>query len=122
MGSDLIALAFALALGTAVVILGLRRNLGDTTRDWLPRFGEASEHATATPGPSDGGQRRRPLSPRQRRWIAGGYLLIGLCNAAFAVLSADDRVFHATIAALWVLIAVAFLLKKWPPSVDRSVA
>lgn len=115
MSSDLIALVVAIALGVAVVGMGLRRNLGDTTRDWLPRPGEASEWVTATSGAPDGERRHRPLSPRQRRWIVGVYLLLSLCNAALALSEADDRLFHAIIAGLWALLAVAFLLKKWPP-------
>jgi predicted lysophospholipase L1 biosynthesis ABC-type transport system permease subunit len=58
----------------------------------------------------------------KRRWIVWGYLLISLCNAALALLWANDRLLHAIIAALWVLSAVAFLLKKWPPSVDGSIS
>jgi hypothetical protein len=122
MSSDFIAWIIAIALGVAVVGLGWRRELADTTRNWLPQFGEASEQATVPPGPSDAVQRRRPLSPGQRRWIAGGYLLISLGNAALALLGADDRLFHAIIAALFALLAVAFLLKKWPPSVDGSIS
>jgi hypothetical protein len=122
MSSDFIAWVVAIALGVAVVGLGWRRKLADTTRNWLPRFGEASEQATVPPGLSDAEKRRRPLSPQQRRWIVWGYLLIGLCNAALALLGADDRLFHAIIAALFALSAVAFLLKKWPPSVDGSIS
>lgn len=36
MGNDLIAWIVAIALGIPVVILGLRRKLGDTTSNWLP--------------------------------------------------------------------------------------
>lgn len=122
MSSDFIAWIVAIALGVAVVGLGWRRKLADTTRNWLPRFGEASEQATVPPGPSDAEQRRRPLSSRQRRWIVWGYLLISLCNAALALLGADDRLFHAIIAALFALSAVAFFLKKWPISVDGSIS
>jgi hypothetical protein len=122
MSSDFIAWIVAIALGVAVVGLGWRRKLADTTRNWLPRFGEASEQATVPPGPSDAEQRHRPLSPRQRRRIVWGYLLISLCNAALALLGADDRLFHAIIAALFALSAVAFLLKKWPPFVDGSIS
>jgi hypothetical protein len=49
MGSDLIAWVVAITLGVAVVILGLRRNLGDVTQEWLPRFGESPEPVTAMP-------------------------------------------------------------------------
>ena len=122
MSSDLIAWVVAITLGVAVVVLGLRRNLSDTTRNWLPRFGEGSGEAIGPPKPSDVERRRRPLSPRQRRWMAGLYLLICLSNAARALLEADDRLLHATFAALFALAAVAFLLKWWPPSVDRSIS
>jgi hypothetical protein len=110
MSSDLIAWVVAITLGTAVVILGLRRNLSETTRNGLPRFGGDPERATATLGLYEGEEgRRRPLSPRQRRWLVSFYLLIALTDAAFAVLSADDRLFHASTAGLWALGAV-FLL------------
>jgi hypothetical protein len=123
MSSDLIAWVVAITLGIAVVVLGLRRNLSDTTRNGLPRFGGDPERATATLGLYEGEERRRrPLSPGQRRWIVWGYLLMSLGNAALALLAADDRLFHAIIAALFVLLAVAFLLKKWPPSVDGSIS
>src|SRR6478609_9609615 len=119
MSRDLIALMGALVLGTAVVILGLRRNLSETTREWLPRFGGDSEQPTV--GLYEGGDRpRQPPSPRQRRWMASLYLLLALSNLAFAVLSADGRLFHAGIAALWVLAAVVFLLRKSPDSPDES--
>jgi hypothetical protein len=39
MSSDFVAWVIAIALGIAVVVLGLRRNLSETTRNWLPRFG-----------------------------------------------------------------------------------
>src|SRR4051794_31428675 len=84
MSSDFIAWIVAIALGAAVVGLGWQRKLANTTRNWLPRFGEASEQVTVAPGLSDREQRRRPLSPRQRRWIVWGYLLLSLCNAALA--------------------------------------
>lgn len=64
MSSDLIALAVAITLGIAVVVLGLRRNLSDTTRNGLPPFGGASEGATVMLGLYEGEERRRrPLSP-----------------------------------------------------------
>jgi hypothetical protein len=122
MSSDLIAWVVAITLGVAVVGLGLRRNLADTTRNWLPRPGEASEWVNATRGSTDGERRRRPLSPRRRRWIVWGYLLFSLCNAALALLWANERLFHAIIAALFALNALAVLLKKWPPSVDGSIS
>jgi hypothetical protein len=48
MSSDLIAWVVAITLAIAVVVLGLRRNLSETTRNGLPRFGGDSEQATAT--------------------------------------------------------------------------
>ncbi len=110
MDSDFIALVVAITLGIAVVVLGLRRNLSETTRNGLPRFGGDPTGATATLGLYEGGERRRrPLSPRQRRWLVLFYLLIALTHAAFAVLSADDRLLHASTSGLWTLGAV-FLL------------
>ena len=122
MSSELIAWVVAITLGVAVVVLGMRRNLADTTRDWLPRPGEPSEWVVAALGSPDGGRWRRPFSPRQRRLAVWGYLLIGLCNAALALLWANERLFHAIIAALFALLAVAVLLKKWSPSVDGSIS
>jgi hypothetical protein len=117
MSSDLIALAIALTLGAAVVVLGLRRNLSETTRNGLPRFGGDSERATATLGLYEGEARqRRPLSPRQRRWLVSFYLLMALTDATFAVLSADDRLRHASAAGLFAL-GAAFLL--WQGSSHR---
>jgi hypothetical protein len=114
MSSDLIAWVVAITLGIAVVVLGLRRNLADVTQSWPPRFGEASKPVTATPEPLDGGQGRRELSPRQRRFAIWAYLLASVFNAALAVLSADDRLLHAVSAALFAIGAVVFLLKRSP--------
>jgi hypothetical protein len=111
MSSDLIAWIVAITLGLAVVGLGLRRDLGEVTRKWLPQFGEASNRATATPGPVDDGQMRRQLSPGQRRFAIWSYLLLGLCYAVIAILSADDRLLHASTAAVWATGAVVLLLK-----------
>lgn len=118
MGSDLVPWVVAMTLGIAVVVLGLRRNLSETTRNGMPRFGRSPDQATVTLGLYEGGQRRRPpLSPKQRRRLASFYLLLALTNAAFAVLSADDRLFKASTACLWTLTA-AFLL--WQGSSHRS--
>jgi len=122
MSSDLIAWIVAIALGVAVVVLGLRRNLGETTRNWLPRSEGASEQETGELGPPGDDQRRRPLSPRQRRWMSGGFLLFGLAYAVMAVLWANDRLIHAVFAALWVIIAVAYFQGKLPLSANRSTS
>jgi hypothetical protein len=112
LSGDLIALAVALALGIAVVVVGLRRDLSETTRNGLPRFGEDHERATPALGLYEGEERRRrPLSPRQRRWLGSFYLLMALTYAAFAVLSADDRLLDASTAALFAL-GAAFLLRQ----------
>jgi hypothetical protein len=120
MGSDLVALVVALTLGTAVVILGLRRNLSETTRNGLPRFGGDSQRATPTLGLYEGEERRRrPISPRQRHWLVSLYLLTALTDAVFAVLSADNRLLHASTAGLFALGAV-FLL--WQGSSHQARA
>lgn len=121
MSSDLIAWIVAIGLGIAVVVLGLRRNLGETTRDWLPRS-EGAQQEIGTLGPSGDGQRRRPLSPRQRQWMSGVFLLFGLAYAVMAMLWANDRLIHAVFAALLVIIAVAYFEGKLPLSVDRSTS
>lgn len=108
MGSDLIAWVVAIAFGIAVVVLGLRRNLSETTRNGLPRYGEPSERATPTLGLYKGGaRRRRPLSPREKRRMALLYLLFGLGNAALGVLGGD--VVYVVLAALWALAGVWWL-------------
>jgi len=122
MSSDLIAWIVAVTLSVAVIVLGLRRNLGDTTRGWLPRPGEASEREGATLSSPDGGRRSRPLTPRQRRWMTGGFLLLGIVYAVMALLWANDRLIHAVLAALWAIIAVAYFLRKLPLSVNRSTS
>ena len=122
MSSDLVAGIVAVALGAAVVVLGWRRKLGDTTQEWLPRFGETAESATAPPVPPDGERERRPLTPRQRRWLAWGYLFLSICNAALAFPWANDRLFHAIIAALFALSAAGVWLRKWPPSARESIS
>jgi hypothetical protein len=120
MGSELIAWVVAITLGVVVVALGLRRNLSETTRHGLPRFGGDPERATSTPGLYEGEERqRRPLSPRQRRWMVGAFLLLGLAYAVMALLSANDRLIHAVFAAAWAIIAVAYFLGKLPLSVKR---
>ena len=112
MSTDLIALLVAFALGTVVIVLGLRRNLSETTRNGLPRFGGDPEHATATLGLYEGEERpRRRPSPRQRRWIASFYLLFALAEAVFTVLSTDSRLLHASTAGAFALGAL-FLLRQ----------
>jgi hypothetical protein len=120
MSSDLIAWIVGITLGIAVVCLGLRRNLADVTRSWLPRFGENPELTTATLGLFDGGQGRRQLSPRERRFGIWFYSMLSVCNAALAVLSADSRLLHVSSAALFAIGAVIFL--KRSPSSARARA
>jgi hypothetical protein len=112
----------AITLGVVVVGAGLRRNLADTTRRWLPRPGETSEREMAIPRSPDGGRRSRPLTLRQRRWMAGGSLLLGLVYAAMALLSANDRLIHVVFAALWVIIAAGYFLGRLPLSANRSTS
>lgn len=112
MSGDFIAWVVAITLGIAVVVLGLRRNLSDTTRNGLPPFGGAPKGATVTLGLYEGEERRRrPLSPRQRRWMIGAYLLMSLTWAAFAVLSAHDRLFDTILAVGFALNAAVFWFK-----------
>ena len=122
MSSDLIAWIVAIGLGIAVVVLGLRRNLGETTRNWLPQSEGDREQETEVLGPSGDGQWRRPLSPRQRRWMSGGFLLLGLAYAVMAILSANDRLIHAVFAASWAIVAVAYFRGKLPLSATRSTS
>jgi hypothetical protein len=121
MGSDLIAWVVGITLGLAVVGLGLRRDLGDVTRSWLPRFGEGPEQATAS-GSLNGGQGRRQPSPRQRRLAIWANLLIGIGYSALAVLSANDRLWHAIFAALFVVWTVVLMLKGRHPPASQARA
>ena len=113
MSSDLIPWVVAITLGVVVVVLGWRRNLGDVTQDWLPRFGESPEPVTAVSESADGGQGRQ-LSPRQRRLLIWGYVALSLGNAAIAVLGSHDRPLHTISAATFGIGAVVLTLKKWP--------
>lgn len=123
MSSDLIAWVVAIALAFAVVLLGLRRNLSATTRSGRPRLGGDGERATATLGLYEGGNRpRRPLSPRQRRWMIGFYLPMGLTFSAFAVFSAHARLVHAVFAATLALNAAVLWRRKSPSSSDGSAS
>lgn len=123
MSSDLITLVVALALGAAVVILGLRRNLSETTRNGLPQFGENPERETAKLGLYEGEERqRRPLSPRQRRWLVSFYLLMALTYVAFAFLSADSRLHDASMAGLFALGAVFLLWRGSSHPSDGSAS
>ena len=111
MSNDLIAWVVAIGLGTVVVVVGMRRNLSETTRNNLPRFERDPEPATAPVAPSGGEQRRKPLSLKQARWLASLYLVLALSNAADSVLSSDDRLLHAVSAALFALGAVVLVLR-----------
>jgi hypothetical protein len=115
MSSDLVPWVVAITLGIAVVVLGLRRNLSETTRNGLPRFGGDPERATATLGLYEGEERRhRPLSPRQKQWMAVGFLLLALAYAVMALLWANDRLIHAVFAALWMIVAAGYFLGRLP--------
>jgi hypothetical protein len=116
MTSELIAWLVAITLGVVVVGVGLQRNLADTTRRWLPKPGEASEREVATLRAPDGGRRSRSLTARQRRWLAGGFLLLGLAYAAMALIWANDRLIHAVFAALWVVTAAGYFRGRLPLS------
>jgi hypothetical protein len=110
MSSDLIALVVGITLGIAVVVLGLRRNLADVTRSWLPQFGEPPERG-AMPELFEGGQGHRQFSPRQTRFAIWASLLFSACYAALAVLSTDDRLMHVIGAALFAIVAVVHMLR-----------
>ncbi len=110
MSSDLTALVVGITLGIAIVVLGLRRNLADVTRSWLPRFGETPEPG-ATPGFFEGGQGHRQFSPRQTRLAFWASLLFSVCYAALAVLSTNDRLIHVIGAALFAIVAVVHMLR-----------
>jgi|GEM_PF-3120090 len=54
--------------------------------------------------------------------MSGGFLLLGLAQAAMAMLWANDRLIHAVFAVLWVIIAVAYFQGKLPFSANRSTS
>jgi hypothetical protein len=120
MSSDLIAWVVGITLGITVVALGLRRNLSNVTRSWLPQFGEAPKSVTAMPDSFDSGQKSRQLSPRQRQFVIWSFLFFSLCYAAVAVLRADDRLQSASMAALFAIGAVVHTLR--PPSSPATSA
>ena len=122
MSSDLIAWVVGIVLGVAVIGLGLRRSLADVTQSWLPRFDEGPGSATATLESFDGGQGRRQLSPRERRFALWFYPLLSACNAVFAVLSTDKWVGYAIIAVLFALVALAVRLEWGPYSSKRAAS
>ncbi|HET7443714.1 MAG TPA: hypothetical protein VFJ57_03570 [Solirubrobacterales bacterium] len=110
MSTDLIALVVALALGTAVIVLGLRRNLSETARNGLSRFGADPERQTATLGLYEGEEKPRcPVSPRLAVPL---YLLIALVQGASAMKASDDWLLHAALAALAVVAAVVYVLRN----------
>jgi hypothetical protein len=111
MSNQLIAWVVAVGFGATVVVVGLRRDLSETTRDNLPRFGEDSESATVAVAPPEDGWERRPLSPRQARWLAVFDLALALRYVAEAVLSSDDRLLHAAMAAALTLSLVVLVLR-----------
>ena len=112
MNSDLIAGVVAVVLGVAVVVLGLRRDLSETTRSGIRQLEADPDKSTATLGLFQGEERprRRRPSARERRWIIAFYLLFGLCFAAFAVVSGG--LWEATMAVVWILGAVVAYLRK----------
>jgi hypothetical protein len=122
MSSDLIAWVVGIALATVVVGFGLRRNLADVTRSWLPRFGEVPKLAPAIPESFAGGQRRGHISPWQRRLAILFYLLISVVDAIRAVLSSEGRPLNVMTAVLFASGAVVFMLRKPTPSSSGSDA
>jgi peptidoglycan/LPS O-acetylase OafA/YrhL len=122
MSSDLLAVLIAVGLGAAVVILGLKRNLSETTRSGLPRYG-GPERATATLGLYEGEERpRRRPSRREQRWFVAVYLVWALFEAAVAVLSSHDTLIHAAMAGLLLLAVAVLLLRKTRDSSDEPAS
>ena len=110
MSSDLIAGVVAIAFGIVVVGVGLRRDLSDVTRSGLPRYKRDPEATTiATELPVG---ERNQLSPLTRKLGIGLYLFMGLTYAIFAVLEANERLVHASLAVLFAIATVVFLLRR----------
>ncbi|HZO06163.1 MAG TPA: hypothetical protein VFB52_07225 [Solirubrobacterales bacterium] len=115
MSSSLVALAVGLALTAAVVVVGLRRNLSETTREGLPEFGGDPEGTTPKLDLYEGQERPRgPLSRRQQIWLSTIYLLLALLQLVDVVRSADDRLLHLGFALFFVLGFVLVVLRKHP--------
>jgi hypothetical protein len=113
MSSGLLVLAFALALGAAVVVVGLRRNLSETTRNGLPRFEGEDDRPTVTPGLYEGVERpRRPPSRRQWRWFVLFYVLWAFSTVAIAIFSSHDRSSHEIDAAIFMVGVVVLVLRR----------
>jgi len=124
MSNELIAWVVAAGLGAVVVVVGLRRDLSETTRSNLPRFDGDSESGTATVGLWEGEQRGgKPLSPLQSRLLALLYLLLTLSNATRVVLSPDDRLLHAAGAAVFAFAAGMLMWKasRLPPGAPNRM-
>lgn len=107
MSSSLVAFALAGVLAAAVVVIGLRRNLSQTTREGLPEFGGDPEGVTTNLDLYQGEERPRgPLSRRQQLSFLAIFLIFAIVQIVDAILSADDRLQHLA-GALLVLVAIA---------------
>jgi len=120
MSGDLIVLAAAVGLSLVVVLLGSRRDLGDTTRSWLPRFGKDPESADVGPVASVGEGGRRPLTPLQRRLLAGMYLFFATYNAVSALSWADDPLFRGLTAVVFTGCAVVLVFQGRRAAAEKS--
>lgn len=114
MSNDLIALVVALALALIVVGLGLRRRrLGELTQRWLPQFESAHTHAPEGKRSYADERDRRRMSMRMWWLIVGLYSIWALYHAVAAVVTDEERLFHASFAVL-LFIGVAVYVWKRP--------
>ena len=111
MGTGLMALIIGLGLGLAVVALGWRRNLDETTRSGRPVFGASPEGAPEMARPPVA-KPRQHLSPKQARWLAAAYLLLALVSAAPWVGSSDHDVTSAIVSAGFACCAVVLAIRS----------
>ncbi len=118
MSRDILALVIAGVLGAAVIAVGMRRNLSETTRDGIRRFERDPEEGGATLGLYQGPVGPQPQrSPRQWRWLAPFYLVFALVYGVFATSSAHERPWHLAMAGTWVLFG---LIALWRGFFQRS--
>lgn len=114
MNSDLIALVVGLALAFFVVGLGLRRRrLGELTQRWLPQFESAHTHAPEGRRSYADERGRRRMSTRTWWLIVGLYSIWALYHAVAAIVTDEERLFHASFAVL-LFIGVAVYVWKRP--------
>jgi len=109
---DLIALGIAIVLGLAVLGLGLRRQLGDLTQSWLPRYesGSAHEPYVSTSYAKERGRTR--LSKRMWWSLVVLYSVLALYRVVTAVATDEERLLNATLAVLFGVVVAVYVWRR----------